>query len=116
MNDLDIPIFKKAYELYKLFHGYRKVVPKQDRFTVFERCENIIIELIEGIIRAGTQQKPAKIDTLELASGKLNMLRIFIRMMKDVKAIDNKKYVVLENTVDEIGRMLGGWIKHSKTV
>ncbi len=33
-----------------------------------------------------------------------------------MKAIDNKKYVVLENTVDEIGRMLGGWIKHSKTV
>jgi len=43
------------------------------------------------------------------------MLRVFIRLLKDVKTIDNKKYVTLENIVDEIGRMLGGWIKSCKT-
>lgn len=116
MPELDIPIFKKAYELYKLFHEYRKVVSKQDRFTIFERCENLIMEVTEGIIKAGTEQKPAKVATLEHTSLKLNMLRVFIRLMKDVKVIDNKKYVTLENIVDEIGRMLGGWIKSSKTV
>lgn len=116
MPDLDIPIFKKAYELYKLFHEYRKVVSKQDRFTIFERCENLIMEVTEGIIKAGTEQRPTKVATLEHTSLKLNMLRVFIRLMKDVKVIDNKKYVTLENIVDEMGRMLGGWIKSSKTV
>ena len=35
------------------------------------------------------------------------MIRVFIRLMKDVKAIDAEKYVALESIVDEIGRMLG---------
>ena len=42
MNDFDIPIFKRAYDLYKTFHEYRKLIPKQDRFTISERCEQSI--------------------------------------------------------------------------
>jgi len=114
MNDLDIPIFKKTYELYKLLHGYRQGVPKQDRYTVFERCENFVLAVTEGVIQAGTG-KTNKAETLEQTSLKLNMLRVFIRLMKDVKTIDNKKYETLEKLVDEIGRMLGGWIKSCKT-
>ena len=34
--------------------------------------------------------------------------------MKDIKSIDNKKYLALQTTIDEIGRMLGGWIKSVK--
>lgn len=115
MNDFDIPIFKKAYDLYKLFHEYRKVVPKQDRFTIFERCEHLILDLIENILQASGEQKQEKMPTLQRASLKLNMLRVFIRLMKDVKAIDSKKYVTLESVVDEIGRMLGGWIRSTKS-
>ena len=47
----------------------------------------------------------------EKASVKLNLLRVFIRLMKETKAIDSKKYLELETSVDEIGRMLGGWIR-----
>lgn len=44
----------------------------------------------------------------------LNLFRVFIRLMKDTKAIDNKKYTVVQGKVDEIGRMLGGWIRSLK--
>ncbi len=115
MNDFDIPIFKKAYDLFKLFHEYRRVVPKQDRFTIFERCEQLILDVIESILQASSEQKQVKVPTLERCSLKLNMLRVFIRLMKDIRAIDSKKYVALESVVDEIGRMLGGWIRSTKS-
>jgi len=114
MNEFDIPIFKKCYELYKTFNEYRKLVPKKDRFTIFERTECIIIDILEGIMQASGQQKKEKLPTLETVSHKLNILRVFIRLMKDSKAIDQKKYITLENTTDEIGRMLGGWIRSVK--
>lgn len=47
-------------------------------------------------------------------SRKLNLLRVFLRLLKDIKSIDLKKYSLLEESVDEIGRMLGGWIKSAK--
>ena len=115
MNDFDIPIFKKSYDLYKTFHEYRRVVPKQDRFTIFEKGESAILEVIECIMQASSESKKEKLPTLERASIKLNMPRVFIRLMKDVKTIDGKKYMNLESVVDEIGRMLGGWIRSIKT-
>ncbi|MYE38559.1 MAG: diversity-generating retroelement protein Avd [Candidatus Spechtbacteria bacterium SB0662_bin_43] len=115
MNEFDIPIFRKTYDLYKLFHEYRKVVPKYDRFTIFERCEHLILDVIEGILQASSEKKPEKLSTLEKCSLKLNMLRVFIRLTKDTKSIDTKKYIVLEGIVDEIGRMLGGWIRATKS-
>lgn len=114
MEDLDIPIFKKTYDLYKTFYGYRDSVTKQDRYTIWQRCENIILDILEGILAASQTYKMEKLPALERASVKLNFLRVFFRLMKEVKAIDNKKYAVLQQLVDEIGRMLGGWIKSTK--
>ncbi|MBI3638187.1 diversity-generating retroelement protein Avd [Candidatus Wolfebacteria bacterium] len=114
MDNFDIPIFKKSYELYKIFYSYRSVVPKQDRYTIWQRCESLILDVIEGILLASQTAKNEKLPILEKTSLKLNLLRVFIRLMKEVKTIDNKKYVALEKLVDEIGRMLGGWIKSTK--
>jgi len=47
MDNFDIPIFKKSYELYKTFHEYRKLVPKADRYTIFERGENVILDVLD---------------------------------------------------------------------
>ena len=39
------------------------------------------------------------------------MLKIFIRLLKDVDAIKNKDYLLMQTQIQEIGKMLGGWIK-----
>ena len=114
MDEFDIPIFKKAYELYKTFYSYRNAVSKQDRYTIWQRCENIILDILEGILLASQLFKDKKLPVLEKVSLKLNFLRIFLRLCKETRVIDNKKYLFLEEIVDEIGRMLGGWIKSTK--
>ncbi len=114
MDDFDIPIFKKVYDLYKTFYGCRAVIAKQDRYTIWQRCENIILDILEGILSASQTSKSEKLPILEKTSVKLNFLRVFLRLMKEMKTIDIKKYVTLEESVDEIGRMLGGWIRSTK--
>jgi len=111
MNDIDIPILKKSYELYKTFHEFRKLVPKHDRFTIYERAERVILDALEGIFLAGYRQSGTKRTVLETVSVKLNLLRLLLRLMKDTKTLDGKKYVTIQGVVDEIGRMLGGWIR-----
>ncbi len=111
MNDVDIPILKKTYELYSTFHQYRRIVPKADRFTVYTRSENLIVDIIELFLEAGYTKSANKSVILEKASVKLNTLRFFIRLMKETKVFDLKKYTILQEKIDEIGRMLGGWIR-----
>jgi|GEM_PF-3414003 len=52
---------------------------------------------------------------LDNASVKLNLLRVLIRLSHDTKTLDGKKYTTIQQQIDEIGRMLGGWIKSVKT-
>ncbi len=111
MDNFDIPIFKKAYDLYQAFHGYRDAVKKRDRHTIWERSEKAILDIIEGILAASEACKSEKLPILKNVSVKLNLLRVFFRLAKDSKVIDIKKYIALEEIIDEIGRMLGGWIK-----
>lgn len=114
MKTLEIPIFKKVFELYQTFHMFRSSVPKQDRYTIWQKCENTIIDMLEQLLMATQLSTEEKLLKLEMMSVKLNMLRVFLRMTKDIKAINHKKYIQLELIIDEIGRMLGGWIKSSK--
>jgi len=111
MNDLDIPILNKTYELYKIFHGYRKVVSKSDRFAIYERSENLIIDVVELLLEAGYTKNINKLALLDKASVKLNTLRLLIRLMRENYIFDTKKYVVLQTIIDDIGRQLGGWIR-----
>ena len=114
LNEFDAPILKNIYDLYKTFYGFRRAVSKQDRYTIWQRSENLILEIIESILLASQQSKINKVPTLERASAKLNFLRVFGRLMKEIKIIDQKKYIILQENIDEIGRMLGGWLKSSK--
>lgn len=115
MNEIDIPIIQKANDLYKVFHEYRKLVSKNDRHTIFERVDNTIVETISCFLQAGYVQPIDRARVLEKASLNLNLIRFFIRLMKEIRSIDNKKYVELQTIIDEIGRMLGGWIRSQKS-
>jgi len=114
MNGTDVPILRKIHELYKTFHDYRTLVPKHERFSIYERSENIIIDILELVLEASYASKDRKDAFLEKASVKLNIIRFFIRLMKESKTLDLKKYTLLQEILDEIGRMLGGWIRSQK--
>ena len=115
MEEFDIPIFKKIYELYRNFYSFRNSVPKQDRYTLWQKCENILLDTLENILLASQMSKKEKLPVLEKASLQLNLFRIFVRLAKEVKALDNKRYVLLQENTDEVGRMLGGWIKSTRS-
>lgn len=114
MEEFDVPIFKEGCRLYKIFYKYRNTLSKQDRYTLWRKCENIILEVLENILWASYLSKGEKLPVLERTSLKLDLLRVLLRLCKEVKAIDNEKYILLQEIIDEIGRMLGGWIKSTK--
>lgn len=41
----------------------------------------------------------------------LDMLKVFVRLAKETRCIDSKQYLEIETKIQEIGKMLGGWIK-----
>lgn len=109
--NLDIPIFTKTYELYKTYYSFLATFPKKDRYTLGQKCELLLLDLLEGIILASSLSKEEKLPILKTASLKLDVLKVLFRLGKDIKITDSKKYLILESFLQEIGKMLGGWIK-----
>lgn len=108
-KNVDIPIIKKLYELYKLFYSYSVLFPKKDKYTLGAKCEMYIITILELIIEASWVARHEKLALLKKANTKFDVLKLFIRLLKDLAIIDNKKYFELQKRIQEIGKMLGGW-------
>jgi len=115
MNEFDIPIFKKIYELYKDFYLCLQNFPRQHRYSLGSKCDELITEILASIVAASQLPKFGKLPHLEAASVKVNLLRINFRLAQEIKAMDTKRYLAFQATLDEVGKMLGGWIKMAKT-
>ncbi len=106
-----IPIFVRTYDLYKIFYGYLSSFPRKDRYTLGQKCEAVLLEILEAVIIASSLPKQEKLPILKKASIKIDTLRVLFSLGKDLNIIENKKYIVLESYLSEIGKMFGGWIK-----
>lgn len=106
-----MPILHKTYEVYKLFYIYSKYFSKKDRHTIGKKCEDLILDILELIFLALTATRDEKLDILKKISSKLNLLRTLIRLLKDIKIFDLKKYIIIQKEINDIGIMLGSWIK-----
>jgi hypothetical protein len=96
-----------------LLYSLTKSFPKKDRYTLGVKCENIILEILELLFLANSKQKASRSLILNKVDVKLKILKTLIRLCFDIKAIDQKKYILLQEHLQEIGKMLGGWIKSS---
>ncbi len=114
MEKDNLLIFKRLYDFYRVFYELRKLVNKQDRYNLWQKCDTSLLNLLEDMFIAGSLAKIEKLRLLQDMSSRLNFFKIMIRLLKDVKSIDDKKYIFLEEKLDEVGRMLGGWIKFLK--
>ncbi len=110
----EIPIIKKTYELYKIYYGYLSLFPKKDKYALGSKCEQYIISVLELALAAGSLPKERKGEAIEQASIKFDALKIFIRMEREFGLLDNKKYILLQTHLQEIGKMLGGWQRSLK--
>jgi hypothetical protein len=108
---LDIPIFHLTYSLYKLLDKYRVHIPKAKRYTLWLKTENTALNVLEGIIATSHHSGEKRLDTLHQISIQLDMLKVFIRLALEIKCLDSKHYLEIQKVLQEIGQMLGGWIK-----
>ena len=109
----EVPIIQKVYDLYREVYLAVEKMPKKDKYSLGQKIEQSNLDLIELLIGAGSN-KTKKLLYLEKAAIKLDLLKLLIRLAEEIKAIPTKKYLHLQEIIQEIGKMLGGWIRSTK--
>jgi len=86
-------------------------LPKTARYTLGEKIDRCFLEMMESIYTASFLQKEQKLIHLQEAMIKLDLLKFFLQITWEIKSLDTKKYILLSEQLEEIGRMLGGWTR-----
>jgi hypothetical protein len=108
----ELKIFTKLYDLILWLYPMVNKFPKVQRFVLGQRIENSALELLRLMIKANTSRNKGPI--LEEFSVELDQLRILIRLSKDLKFMSINQYAYASGLINEIGKMLGGWIKSAQ--
>lgn len=82
-----------------------------ERYSLWSRVEATALQMLEGFVRVGYLPLEQRAQNLSSIAAEVDMLRMFIRLTVDLKVLPLKKAVPIQERIDEIGRMLGGWIK-----
>ena len=69
------------------------------------------MEIVEFSVAASYLNRGQKFPYVQKAVLKLDILKFILQVSWEIKALDNKKFIVLSEKLDEIGKMLGGWRK-----
>ena len=111
--ETNVPIIIKLIDVYKLWHEFLPNMAKSSRYTLGQKIDDLFIEATELIFLASHAAKDQKSPYLQKASAKLDLLKLFLQISWEIKAIDNRKYVMLSEPLEEVGKMLGGWLRQT---
>jgi hypothetical protein len=74
-----------------------------------ERIERNLYGLLETLIRAKYTKQRQRL--LEEANLSLEVLRFQMRLAKDLQCLKINSYGFASKAIDEIGRLIGGWLR-----
>ena len=105
----ELPVYKASYDLLIEIFQFTKDFSKEYKYTVGESLKKETIELLTLIFRANS--KPDKQVVLQEARERIEVVRLFIRLMKDLHQISLKKFVHVNQKVEDVSKQLTGWQK-----
>jgi hypothetical protein len=104
----------KIDEFYKKVYVLSSKIGKRDRFGIYLKAENIVLEILDLSLTASFEMKYNKLALLNSDRIKIEVLKRLFRIMFELEIIENKKYIELEFDLIEISKMTNGWIKYLK--
>ncbi|MBC6474655.1 MAG: diversity-generating retroelement protein Avd [Hormoscilla sp. GM102CHS1] len=106
----ELPIIQKTYDLIKWYVPILNRLPRDHKFILGDRITTGIYDLLDKLIIARYVKE--KLDILEGLNGKLDILRYQTRLLVDIGLMKLERYEYVSKVIDEIGKELGGWLKH----
>lgn len=87
-------------------------LPRIEKFSIGTEYKTSMYEMLKNIMYLNKIEKEKYLEKLNNIDAELNTQRIYLRIMKKEKWIDEKKFKISMEQIYEIGKILGGVIKY----
>lgn len=107
-----LPVYKVSYQLLLDLFIFTKDFNKEFKYTIGESIKKEVIEMIVNIYRANSRVD--KVPYIEKARENIEVIRVFLRLLKDLKQINTKKFAKLNDSCEDVSKQLSAWHKYCK--
>jgi hypothetical protein len=104
------PIFVKAYDFLLWLIPATLKFPKSQRFLLAERLSKMALDFYDLILEAISDPERQR-EKLVAADRLLTRIRLYVRLCHDLECFSSGQYEYAARSLDEIGRLLGGWLR-----
>lgn len=102
-------VYQKTYDMIQYGYQALKQFPRSEKHTFAAEIKEAMIKLLKLIII--TNKKYYKKTTLREMDTQLELITTYIRLAKDLEFLPFKKYGIWSEKLDEVGKLIGGWMK-----
>src|SRR5690554_5453584 len=108
----ELSVLKKFLDVMDYGHAALQQFPRHQRHVLAQRIDNCMTDIMELIITANLRyHKKTTLNELDI---KMHLLRYQIRLAMQRKYLTVHRYEVMSRLIDEVGRMIGGWVKWAR--
>jgi hypothetical protein len=108
----ELPVYKASYDLLLEIFRFTKDFSREYKYTAGESLKKETIELLTLIFRANSRRDREM--TILQARERIEVIRLLVRVMKDLHQISLKRFVQVNEKVEDVSRQLTGWQKSLK--
>ena len=109
----ELPVYKLAYDLLISIYRRTSTFTREYKYTIGERLKNETLELLINIYKANKSKKDSRVHYIESARQHIEVVRLLLRVMKDLKVIGIKGFVALNVQVEALSKQLASWQKYT---
>jgi len=105
----DLPIFIKWIDFVKWLLVTTEKFPKKTRFTFVDHLTRLSLLVVEDLVEA--RYSKSKKPLLKRINMNIEKIRVLLRICFELKVLSRKSYEYGSRSINEVGKMLGGWLK-----
>jgi hypothetical protein len=108
-------ILGRCYDLLAWLLPKTEGFPRPYRHTLTRRMADAAWDVQEALFAAQGQRGRVRRERLAQADIALDRLRAYLRLAHEWHWLNDGQYAHISAIVAEIGRLLGGWIRHTES-
>jgi len=106
-----LPVYKASYDLLLEIFRFTKNFNREYKYTIGESIKKETVNMITHIYRANTNY--GKKDVIQKARENVEVIRLFLRLLKDLRQISIGKFVQINENIESVSKQLAAWQKSS---
>jgi hypothetical protein len=107
-----LPVYKVSYQLLLDLFIFTKDFNKEFKYTLGESIKKEVMNMIINIYRANSVLE--KVPHIKQARENIEIIRVFLRLLKDLKQVNTKKFAKLNDSCEDVSKQLSAWQKYAQ--